>query len=237
MRSIALIAITIVCWATNGHALVAFDFTSGGVTSGTNFGNNITYTSGDASAKLTAWADTGLNSVFQNARVRSWNAFGIGICNRDEGRYCNNPEHQIDNSSDNDYLLIVLDDVYDFDSITIDPYDTWDRDVTYWIGTINPLLDLTDYDYSDLAGLGFGDQMDVFNSRSGNPIDILLEGTGNALLIGAWKDETSTYYKKIDRFKIKALYAHENVVPEPASLVLFGSGLMGAFLRRKQKAS
>jgi len=27
----------------------------------------------------------------------------------------------------------------------------------------------------------------------------------------------------------------ENVVPEPATLLLFGSGLAGAFLRRKRK--
>ncbi len=222
---------------TDASALVTFDFTSGGVTSGTNYGNNITYMSGSNSLKATSWADTGTNSLFETARIRSWNSYGIGSCNQDEGLNCSSPEHQVDNYLDNDYVLFILDETIFFNHITIDPYDTWDRDVTYWVGTVAQNLDLSGKAYSDLAGLGFGSQQDVFNSRSSTAIDIALNNSfGNALLIGAYKDETSSYYKKIDRFKIKALYGEEHVVPEPATMALFGAGLAGALIRRKRSA-
>lgn len=216
-------------------ALVTFNFTSGGVSSGNNYGNKITFTSGTHQLVANTWADTGTNSTFQSGRIRSWSA-GLGSCNRDEGLSCSNPEHQFDNYLDNDYALFILDDTFQFEKITIDPYDTWDRDVTFWIGTVDKNLDLTGKTYSDLASLGFGPQTDVFNSRSSSAIDIDLGSVlGNALLLGPYKDETSSYYKKVDRFKIKALYAEEYVVPEPATMALFSiGGVAGAFLRRKR---
>jgi hypothetical protein len=222
---------------TDALALVTFDFTTGAVTSGTNYGNNIMYTSGSNSLKATSWADTGNNSTFETARIRSWGGAGIGSCNQDEGRNCSNPEHQVDNYLDNDYVLFVLDSTYLFDHITVDPYDTWDRDVTFWIGYVDPNVNLSGKSYLELAGLGFGPQQNVFNTRSSLAINIDLNNAfGNAVLVGPYKDETSSYYKNVDRFKIKALYAEEHVVPEPATMALFGTGLAGAFFRRKRSA-
>lgn len=226
--------------ATPAHAQIDFDFTSGGVSSGNNYGNTITFTSGDYILRASSWADTGTNGAFETGRIRSWGSNGLGSCNQDEGLNCGNPEHQFNNYLDHDFALFVLtagaNEVL-FNSLTVDPYNTWDRDVTFWIGTIDPDLDLTGYDYTDLALLGFGPQMDVFNSRSSSPIDIALNNlSGNALLIGPNKDQTSTYERKIDRFKITGLTAEEAVVPEPATVLLFSTGLIGGAFVRKRKA-
>ena len=234
------LTLILLCLAAPAHAQVYFDFTSGGVTSGSSFGNSITFTSGDVTLKATSWADTGANDTFESARIRSWASYGLGSCNRNEGSNCSNPEHQFDNYGDHDYALFVLtggtSEVL-FNTITLDPYNTWDRDVSFWIGTIDPGLDLTGYDKMDLAMLGFGAQMDVFNSRSSAAIEIALNNiSGNALLIAPNADQTSTYYRHVDRFKITGLEAEEMArVPEPATMFLFGGGLLGGALIRKRR--
>lgn len=240
---LSLTAALILAVNTPAHAQIVFNFTSGGVSSGNNYGNSITFTSGDYQMRVSSWADTGTGGTFETARIRSWGSYGLGSCNQNEGLNCGSPEHQFDNYLDHDFALFVLtggaSEVI-FNTIKVDPYGTWDRDVTFWVGTIQPGLDLTGYDYTDLAMLGFSPQMDVFNSRSENPIDIALNNiSGNALLIGPNADQTSTYYRKIDRFKVEGLVAEEvPSVPEPATMFLFGGGLLsGAFVRKRSGKS
>ncbi len=234
---IAFSALAGVVFATQAMALpTTWHFTSGGTYSGSGYGNSLSFTGSDGStAKATGWGDSGTGGAFEPGQVKYWSG-GLGTCNQGEGVNCSGPIHQVDNVVQRDWVLFTLDGTYELDYVRIDPWGTWDRDVTYWIGNIAPGLDLTGISYSDLAALGFGPQKNVFNSRSSSGINIDLEDQiGNALLIGAYKDGTTDNRSHQDRFKIKKLKGEKtHSVPEPATMALFGTGLAGAFLRRKR---
>ena len=44
----------------------------------------------------------------------------------------------------------------DVTSVRIDPFDTWDRDVSYLLGNAGIPLNLTGVTYAGLGGVGFG---------------------------------------------------------------------------------
>ena len=237
-KSILFVAILAgVFGTTDAFAMsTTWDVTSsgGGVYSGSGFGNTLTYTSDAEKLIVSSYADTGAGAAFETGKVTAWSV-GLGTCNQAEGLYCGNPEHQVDNAGQHDWVLFLTNYTTSFDSITIDPYGTWDRDVSYWIGTINPSLDLSGYSYGDLAGLGFGAENQIDNSPSYQAITLALNGdVGNALLIGA---QTGDQHCDIDRFKIRDLTTTpSSTVPEPATLMLFGTGLVGLIRSRRKNA-
>ena len=224
--------------ATNIQA-TTYDFTNPGTNStenGSGFGNALDF--GDMTA--TAWATTGVSGGtgydLNNAQVLRFNT-GLGVCNRSEGANCSNPAHQVDNFGDDDYVLFLFDQQMDFDNIVIDPFGTWDRDVTYWIADVTNPIDLAgmDPDALDFPGSTvFGDPTFQYAGPSNQPLSINLSGTGNALLFAAQAD-IGDYYDD-DRFKITSLTATA-VVPVPAAVWLFGSGLLGLVGVARSKAA
>ncbi|WP_297527963.1 hypothetical protein [Thiohalobacter sp.] len=222
-----LVAPALTVAASAATATTTYDFTSNGPTPtaiGSGFGNALDY--GDLT--VTAWGTTGVpqnaNSLIDEGQIIRYTT-GLGACNKSEGTDCGNPQHQIDNVGDDDLVLFAFDGPVRFDSIVIDPYGYWDRDVTFWVADITS-TDLVGLSPADLlAGTSvFGSPTNVSNTPGYGPVTINLGGgAGNALLFGGRLDYGNLYDN--DRFKIASLSV--TPVPLPAALWLFGSGLLG----------
>lgn len=214
--------------ATFSHAATTtYDFTGSGpapLETGSGYGNTLDY--GDF--QVTAWATTGVpinsNSLIDDAQILDYGS-GLGVCNRTES--CSFPNFQVDNMGDDDYVLFVFDQAVQFDSIVIDPYGYFDRDITFWTANISTPADLTGLDPAALDFPGstiFGDPTFNYNTWGYGPKTINLNGgIGNALLFAAQADPGNI--GDYDAFKITSLTT--TVVPVPAALWLFGSGLIG----------
>jgi len=209
-----------------------WNFASGGTsaeTSGSSYGNRVTFSQGLESLGATAWSNTGNapQYLFETAALGRFST-GLGVCNRDEGSVtaCISGSllHQVDNLSQQDLVLFLFDSPEAMQSLTIDPFGVWDRDVSFWVGTVSPTVSLSGSTFGTLAALGFGPQVNSFNSAGEATLTIGLGGlVGNALLVGALHPADGTP----DRFKIRSLVTTvpTSVVPVPAALWLFVSAL------------
>lgn len=251
-----LVSALLLALASNIQASTTVDFTVPGSPAnmnGSGFGNSL-YFSGNG-LTVTAWATTGLpngaNSLINDAQIDRFNT-GLGVCNRQEGVNCSNPAHQVDNIGDDDYVLFLFDQQVEFENIVIDPFGVWDRDVSYWVADINASGVMSGLDPADLdpqsgntnqngptnsadfpnynrknAGISSGPKtFNLVNAFGGN--------VGNALLFAARADAGDK--KDNDRFKISSL-TYTAVVPVPAAVWLFGSGLLGLVGIARRKTS
>ena len=209
-----------------------WNFASGGnnyVTSSKSYGNRISFSQGSEKLRVTAWSDTAdaPQNGFETAFLQRF-SMGLGVCNRDEGSItaCISGalDHQVDNVSQQDLVLFLFDSQQAMQSLTIDPYGLWDRDVSFWVGTVSPAVKLSSSTFGTLAALGFGTQVNSFNSAGEAPLTLSLGGlVGNALLVGGLYPADGS----ADRFKIRSLVTTVpiSVVPVPAALWLFVSAL------------
>lgn len=205
-------------------APIEWDFTgSGGI--GT-FGNSLTFTEGGVTATATAWS---YETDFQPSRLGQWST-GLGSCGAGEGS-CSVPAHQVDNIGQHDYVLVQFSAPINPTSVTIDPYGTWDRDVSYWTGNVASSTDLTGKEYSDLGGLGFLTRIDNQGTASSAPRDVPISNPSlvNTLLIGTMLNGGEN-----DRYKMTSMSAN---VPIPSTLPLLGVGMLGlAWFQRKRQS-
>ncbi len=219
--------------AANGQIASAstWDFGSGGnsyVRSGSSNGNRLTFKQGTEQLRVTAWSDTANTPVgtFESAFLVRFST-GLGVCNRDEQTLSRCPssnlDHQVDNVSQHDLVLFVFDSPQALQSITIDPYGVWDRDVSFWVGTVSPTISLASSTFSTLAALGFGNRVDLLNSAGEDPLTLSLGGLqGNALLVGGLYPADFS----ADRSKIRSLVSTApSVIPVPAAAWLLLSAL------------
>ena len=209
-----------------------WNFASGGtsaISTGSSYGNRVTFSQGLESLRVTAWSNTGSTPQhsFETAALGHFST-GLGVCNRDEGSVTScisgSLLHQVDNVSQQDLVLYLFDTLQAMQALTIDPYGVWDRDVSLWVGTVSPTLNLSGSTFASLATLGFGPQVNSLNSAGEAALTIGLGGlVGNALLVGARNPADGT----ADRFKIRSLVTTVpiSVVPVPAALWLFASAL------------
>jgi len=207
-------------------------FASGGsyyVTSGSSYGNKVTFYQGDERLRTFAWSNTADTpaSGFETAHIRRFST-GLGVCNRDEGAISDciggSVDHQVDNVSHQDLVLFLFESPQAMQALTIDPWGVWDRDVSFWVGTVSPTVTLTGATFGSLATLGFSPQVNSLNGPGEERLTIGLGGlVGNALLVAALNPADGS----ADRFKIHSLVTADptTVVPLPAAAWLFVSAL------------
>jgi hypothetical protein len=193
--------------------------------------NALTFTVDGHTVTASSWSDTGSGSTFEGATIdRYWT--GLGSCATTELGDCINPvsgdsTHQVDNQDEQEWILFVFDETYNFESLVHSPFGDADRDASYWIGTIDPDQDLTGLTYSDLTGIGFGDRIDTSADFGQGTVTINFDGAvGNAILIGAALGDID------DRMKIASVQA--SVVPLPPSATLLLTALLGLAWYRKR---
>jgi hypothetical protein len=220
-------------------AASTWNFAAGGnpyAATGNSHGNRLTFSQGPERLSVMAWADTAAGGQFETAQIGRYST-GLGVCNRGEGSITRcisqGLDHQVDNVRQRDLVLFLFESPQAMESLTIDPYGVWDRDVSFWVGSVSSGVSLSGLDFGTLASLGFGARVDSLNSPGDAPLTVALGGrVGNALLVGARYPADGT----ADRFKIRALVtsAPMTVVPLPAAAWLFLSALGSiAVLRRR----
>lgn len=218
--------------ATPSHAIV-FDFASGsGQQTATTpadangVGNTRTFTVGTYSVTVSAWALSGAGSTFEAANLGRYST-GLGVCGRTELPNCGNPAHQADNDGPDEYILFLFNKPVDPTIVRIDPYGTYDRDVSYWTGNVG-VVSLAGLTTGGLGGLGFGSRTDNDSTASDSPRDVpITSGFVNGMLFGPKLSQGD------DRFKLKSMTV--TPAPEPAALAIFGAGLLGLFATARRR--
>ena len=226
----ALIALTTSVFAQS----LSWD-TTGSNDSG-DFGNALVFNDSGRELAITSWGHTrgDFDDAFEAARGSLY-SIGMGVSNAEEGTGTN--DHQMDNSGGDDWMLFYFDGPVEDVKIVVDPYGTWDRDVTYYTARLDGPVNLTGLSYSDLASLGFDSRRDSLGSVGSAARQVSIQnvsGGFNAILFGAWQGEPTA--DSIDRFKISSVSASPIdpvTVPEPSSALL---GVIGglALLRRRR---
>ena len=198
---------------------------SGGVQSGSGFTNVRTYTSGGVTVTVTAWGLTGnSDTTFQNANLGQYSGLGLGVCDKIETLNCSSPNHQVDNAIAYDFVLFQFSSAVTPLTVTIQPYGTWDRDVTYYTGNAASGLNLNGVTLAGLSGLGLTNVQNDDSSVSSNARTVnLISGGVNSILFGA-RVGGDNY---ADYFKIAGLTGSVTAAPEPATSAFTGAALMG----------
>lgn len=215
----------------SAHAATIWDLSAGSTTTtiiaqGNRFGNELIFTEGADILTATAWAESGRRERFRRGYLGLYDP-GLGVCNRGEGRRCmrNNFDQPLDNADEREWVLLILDGFYSFETITLDTAAASDRNITYWVGSVDPAIDLNRISYGDLPGLGFQAPVDAILSAGAGALAISSGGMPtNAILFGASR------FGSTDALFINSLQATRagiSVVPLPAAVWLFSSALFG----------
>lgn len=231
--SIASLAMLAVAVTPGSAEPISFNLT-GGAGLGPQ-GNTLTFNESGITLKLTGWGYTysSPDNAFEKAALGQWSA-GVGVCSAADGFSCGSPAHQVENYGPDDWVLFLFSTPVDVQSVVIDPYGSYDRDVRYWVGNVSNPLDLTAKTYANLAGLGFGASVDDLGSiGSGARTVSIGGGVGNALLFGARVGGEGDGY---DKFKITGITVTESVPDAGSSLLLLTTGLaaLAGIARRRR---
>lgn len=211
----------------------------GGAGYASSNGTTLSFTQNGVKVTASAWGYTkgSGNTAFESGKLGQWSP-GIGVVNRDESN--SSPWHQVDNNTQNDYILFVFDKLVDVTSIRVTPSPSgYDTDASYWIGNISSsnLADKTYTSTNGLATLGFSAEQIAFGTTPGSGasanISINAPSSGiNAILFGAQRIGSSGFDHNTDAFKIGTITA--TVVPEPSAALLTVIGALGFCLRRRR---
>lgn len=214
-------------------AQTSLDFNLGGP--GETIQDSFIFANGGVTATATAWSisRTVQNPTFQQADIVRWSP-GIGVKSGSE-TITDVPyiPYYVDNQDHYDFVLFVFSEKVEISTVKVHPSSgTFDLDASYWLGNIDPSLDLTGDSLASLISSGFGARIDSDGTVSHAPRSVNVttpSGGVNALLFGAKIGGDSDF----DRFKISAI-GGTTVIPEPGSAMLMLGSLALALGRRRR---
>ena len=235
----ALLTTGIMLLSFSAHAgTLTLDFrTATGANSGSGLGNVRTFNVGGITITETAWGANSNSNTLQAAQLGLWSGYGLGVCNQQEAANCSSPNHQVSNENGTDFVLFQFSTAVNPISVTIRPYGTFDRDVTYFTGNAANNLNLSGTSLSGLGALGFSAAVNDDSSVSSSARTVsLISNSANSLLFGARSggDANPDYFKIAGLTLDTIPPAAGGQTPEPATFGLIGSALVALALATKR---
>lgn len=229
-------------------ASTSFDFTSQSLNPGSaNSGGSLSMTEGGITVTETAWwvnannsgsTVTGTSNDFARTWLGAYSGNGLGVCNPNEQSGCSSPQHQIDNYSGMDFVLLGFNAAVSLGDLGVqnygNPKGTGSADVDMSYAVLSSAQES-----SLLAGtLAFSSLTFTTDLGSGSSASYNLNTTGQYVLIGTavtkyYGDGTSGSATP-DAFKIQNLSVTSlSATPEPSTFLLIAPLMAGFFgLRR-----
>ncbi|MES2288717.1 MAG: PEPxxWA-CTERM sorting domain-containing protein [Pseudomonadota bacterium] len=230
-----LIAATIVA-APASAATVVFD-TWNTSTDGTD-GIVRAFAASGINVKATAFS---YNSSLSRAFLGDYGSAGLGVTNNNESGA--NETHRVDNSSGNDFIMLVFDRAVNVSGAVLNTYSGGDTDAFVSYATLNGAYGM------DLSTISLSNSVFSTLNSNGKNVEGAASGTltnlmtgvssGNVWVIGAARNGAAGYWDKYtDSFKVGTVNVTASI-PEPATwaMMIGGFGLVGMSMRRRRRAA
>jgi hypothetical protein len=214
-------------------------FLTQGAPNANNLGNVYTLTVGGVTITMTAF-NIGANggTTFQTAKLTPYSE-GLGVCNSGELSNCgSDPQHRVDNSGSNDFVLFQFSTPVDVTSVTLvaSAYNGSyrDTDANYWHKDVSVPVSLLG---QTVANMNLGSILSSYSSTAVSSRSFpILDNWSDAFLIAGRIDDDNDYFKiKLLKFETMDPRIPGDEVPEPGTYATLGASLLALVTYTRSK--